>query len=128
MPERPRPPRLTGLPHLLAATRAALAGLRRLWAEAAFRQELAFGVAVVLAFAFSGVEGWAWAVFAGLFLLLVGVEAINTAIEVIVDRLSPEWSEFARDAKDLAGLAVACLILVNVGFVMMALWRAWVPG
>jgi diacylglycerol kinase (ATP) len=122
---RPRPPRLTGLAHLLAAIRAALAGVRKLWGEAAFRQESALALAVVGAFVLSGVPGWAYAVFAALFLMLVAVEALNTAIERIVDRLSPDWSEFARDAKDLAGLAVACVILVITGFVAWVLWRAW---
>jgi diacylglycerol kinase (ATP) len=43
-------------------------------------------------------------------LVLVAVEALNTAIEVLVDHLSPGWSQFSRDAKDLGSLAVACTI------------------
>ncbi len=127
-PPRPRPPRLTGAAHLLAATRAALAGLQRLLAEAAFRQELALALAVAAAFALAGVPGWAWAGAAGLFLLVVAVEALNTAIEEIVDRLSPDWSDFARNAKDLAGLAVACVLIVFSGFAALVLWQALAGG
>ena len=50
---------------------------------------------------------------AGLVLLLVATEALNTALEVLVDHLSPGWSAFAKDAKDLGSLAVACVVGVN---------------
>jgi diacylglycerol kinase (ATP) len=43
-------------------------------------------------------------------LLLIAVEALNTALEVLVDHLSPGWSQFAKEAKDLGSLAVACVI------------------
>ena len=43
-------------------------------------------------------------------LLLIAVEALNTALEELVDHLSPGWSEFAKHAKDLGSLAVACTI------------------
>lgn len=48
-----------------------------------------------------------------LFLLLIATEALNTSIEVVVDHLSPDWSEFAKNAKDLGSFAVACLLLAN---------------
>ncbi len=51
---------------------------------------------------------------AGLVLLLVATEALNTALEVLVDHLSPGWSEFAKDAKDLGSLAVACVVAINM--------------
>ena len=38
--------------------------------------------------------------------IAIGLEAI----EVLVDHLSPGWSQFAKDAKDLGSLAVACTI------------------
>ena len=46
----------------------------------------------------------------GMGLLLIAVEALNTAIEVLVDQLSPGWSAWAKEAKDLGSLAVACVI------------------
>ena len=54
---------------------------------------------------------------ASLWLLLIAVEALNTAVEAIVDHVSPHWSEAARDAKDLGSLAVMALILANAVFV-----------
>ena len=40
-------------------------------------------------------------------------EAINTAIEELVDRISPEISTVGRNAKDLGSFAVFCLLLAN---------------
>ncbi|MFN7025311.1 MAG: diacylglycerol kinase [Pseudorhizobium sp.] len=105
--------KLTGFAHVLAAASFSMGGLARLRQEAAFRQEIAAG------FGLSGVYLWL-AVDAGtaltaavLFLLLIAAEAFNTAIEVIVDRISPEISETGRHAKDLGSLAVFCLVLAN---------------
>ncbi|NCU20091.1 diacylglycerol kinase, partial [Candidatus Falkowbacteria bacterium] len=51
------------------------------------------------------------------------VEALNTAIECLVDQLSPDWAEFARDAKDLGSVAVACVIAAAalwLGYALLA--------
>lgn len=48
-----------------------------------------------------------------LFLLLMAVEALNTAVEVIIDKISPEISETGKRAKDLGSFSVMCLIIVN---------------
>jgi diacylglycerol kinase (ATP) len=111
----------TGLKHLFAAARYSSQGLTRLWKEAAFRHEvLAFGAGLVLL----GVIGAPvphYLIFAVLMLLLFAVEALNTAIEEIVDRVSPEFSSAARNAKDLGSFAVFCLLLANGGFVLYSL-------
>ena len=60
-------------------------------------------------------------IFALLFLLLLAVEALNTAVEVLVDRISPEWSQMAKDAKDLGSLAVGLVLLGIAGFVVWVL-------
>lgn len=111
----------TGLRHLFAAARYSAQGLARLWKEAAFRHEvLALGAGLVLL----GVIGAPfphYLIFAGLMLLLFAVEALNTAIEEIVDRVSPEFSSAARNAKDLGSFAVFCLLAANGGFVLFSL-------
>jgi len=50
---------------------------------------------------------------AALFLLLIATESLNTAIEVIIDRISPEISDVGKQAKDLGSLAVFCLLAIN---------------
>lgn len=37
---------------------------------------------------------------------LLAMEAVNTAIEVVVDKISPEQSKFGKSAKDLGSTAV----------------------
>jgi len=49
-----------------------------------------------------------------LVLLLLATEALNTAVEVIIDRISPEISDAGKQAKDLGSFAVFCLLAVNV--------------
>lgn len=110
---RPKPARKTGVAHFMAAAGYSIGGARRLLREAAFRQELLAlaGLAVV----FAGV-GASVPEFLGLLILSLGVlavEAVNTAIEELVDRASPEWSEFARDTKDMGSFAVMCLLVAT---------------
>lgn len=104
---------MTGPRHILAAAGYSLSGLRRLWAESAFRQELIGGAVIVGLMAWLGKPALDYLIFAVLFLILLAIEALNTAIESMVDHLSPEWQEFARDAKDLGSLAVMCLLIAH---------------
>lgn len=110
---QPRPARITGLAHLLAALGYSIGGLRRLWAETAFRLEVAGGAAGLVLFALGGAGLADYVLFGVLFSVLIAVEALNTAIEELVDHLSPDWSVFARNAKDLGSLAVFCLLVAN---------------
>jgi diacylglycerol kinase (ATP) len=116
-----KPSRKSGIAHFFAAAGYSAAGLRRLARESAFRQEVALilGLVVVLA-----VFEASLAEILGLLALglaLIAIEALNTALEVLVDHLSPGWSAFAKDAKDLGSLAVACMIGVVVLYSGVAL-------
>ena len=113
----------TGFSHLIAAATYSAAGARRLLGESAFRHELiAFGVAMVL-FTLVGASFFQYVAMAILFLLMIAFEALNTAIEEIVDRVSPEISEMGKHSKDLGSFAVFCLIIANAvyaGYVMIS--------
>ena len=52
--------------------------------------------------------------------LVIGSEALNTAIEKVVDIASPEWNEAARQAKDAAAASVLIFSLcaATVGIVI----------
>ena len=115
----------TGIRHFFAAAGYSLGGLRRLLGEAAFRQEaLAFAGGFVLLL-LSGAQFVQLMLFTGLMLLLFAFEAINTAIEEIVDRVSPEYSLAAKHAKDLGSFACMCVILINGGYVLYTLLSLW---
>ena len=112
-----KPERVTGAAHLFAAAGYSIGGLRRHWMETAFRHIIvALPIGSVLLYIMdAGVADFL--VFLVLFSALVAVEALNTAIECIVDHLAPQWEVFARDAKDLGSLATMCLLFAN-GFFM----------
>lgn len=110
---RPRPARVTGVAHLFAATRYSLAGLARLWHEAAFRHEMLAGCVIFVLFFLTGAALQQFVILAILVLATIVVEALNTAIECIVDYVSPDWSQAAKDAKDLGSLAVMCMLIAT---------------
>ena len=119
-----KPERATGIAHVFAAACYSIGGIRRLWQETAFRHIL-LGLALCLALlVFLGVGLVEYGIFFVLFLCLVAVEALNTAIECIVDHLAPNWEEFARDAKDLGSLATMCLLCANGVFLGVVIARS----
>ena len=84
--------------------------------EAAFRQDLAIfciGTAVALLLPINAL-GKGLLISSLIFILLM--EAANTAIEVIVDRISEDYHELSKKAKDIGSLMVA-LSLVNAGVI-----------
>lgn len=105
--------KLTGVAHFIAAATYSAGGLSRAWKEAAFRQEIAAGCGLAAIYLWIGIDPVTALAATILFLLLIAVEALNTAVEEIVDRISPEISETGRHAKDLGSLAVFCVILAN---------------
>lgn len=56
-----------------------------------------------------------------LFLFLLAIEALNTAVEVIVDRVSPEISPMGKQAKDLGSFAVMCVLIINISHLAFAI-------
>lgn len=115
------PLKFTGLAHLWSAAGYSAGGLARLAREAAFRQEILAGAGLALAYGVMDVTTAIRLSAAVLFLLLVAMEAVNTAIEEIIDRISPELSETGKHAKDLGSLAVFCLISTNSILLLYAL-------
>ena len=100
---------------LTNATRYSLDGLRFLLkSEFAARIELYFFLWVFPFLIFFDLPFEYLLSTAILFLLLLAIEALNTAVEVIVDRVSPEISPMGKQAKDLGSFAVMSALLVNL--------------
>ena len=78
---------------------------------------------VLLVFVLVGANLGEYLIATVLFFLLAAFETLNTAIEVIVDHLAPDWQEFARDAKDYGSLAVMFLLLSNGCFFAYVVWQ-----
>lgn len=117
----PKPPigtsspmdKVTGSRHLAAAFGYSLGGAARLLGETAFRHELLAAIGIFGGFAFVGASLSEYVSMGVLFLALIAAEALNTAIEEIIDRISPEWSRTGKNAKDLGSFAVFCLLTAN---------------
>lgn len=116
----------TGVRHFFAAAGYSWGGFRRLLKEAAFRQELLFFVVaqVILVAAGAGMEEILVSIF--LFLGLFAAEALNTAVEEVIDRISPELSNVGKHAKDLGSFAVFCMLVacgLHLAFILFS--RIW---
>lgn len=112
------PPR-AGLWHMVDAGRYSVAGFRRLMQETAARQEMAGGLVGVVVLFWAQASAAQWLGFGVLFAALLATEALNTAIEVLTDHISPGWSQAAKHAKDLGSLAVGLMVVANVALVGM---------
>ena len=120
---RQKPARVTGLAHVFAAAGYSIGGLRRLWQETAFPHiALALPISAAV-LALTGATVGDFCLLLVLFFGLVATEALDTAIECIVDHLAPEWEEFTCDAKDLGSLATMCLLGANAVFIASVVFR-----
>lgn len=110
----------------LASVGHAWRGLGVLLAEPNARIHLGAACAVLLLGLALQVTPQQWALLALSCALVLSAEALNTALEHVVDIASPEWSEGARRAKDVAaaGVLIASIGAVVVGLIVFGprLW------
>ena len=110
-------PNGTGLMRIIKATQCSILGFNAAFKhEAAFRQEVTL-VAIMTPIAWL-ITDTLWG-FVGLvvsLLLVLIVELLNTAVEVVVDRISLDHHELSGRAKDLGSAAVTLSLLI-VGIV-----------
>ena len=59
-------------------------------------------VLVILAGIIFNIAIWEWITCFILFGLVIGMECVNTALEIVVDMVSPKYNEAAGRAKDIA--------------------------
>lgn len=99
--------RPTGTRRLWLATLNSLRGLRDCYrSEAAFRQEVWIACVAVPAAFWLGRSNVERILLAGAVLLVMLVELLNTAVEVVVDRIGVERHHLSGFAKDLGSSAV----------------------
>ena len=113
----------TGLNRIWHAARYSIDGLRAGWGETAFRQE-ALAAIVLLPLAFWLGQSWVErALLAGVVLMVLIVELLNTCVETVIDRVGPEWHALSKRAKDIGSAAVFLSLLVCCGTWAGALWH-----
>jgi diacylglycerol kinase (ATP) len=110
----------TGADRLVHACLNSWNGLRTAYAgESAFRQEIWAGLVLVPAAFWLGRGPLEIALLVAAVLLVLIVELLNSAVETVVDRVSLEWHELSKRAKDIGSAAVLLALLLCGG-----LWLA----
>lgn len=114
-----------GLARVFAALFYSLDGLRSsLKHEEAFRQEVFLFILLLPALYYIPVSPQYKAIlFAGNCLVLV-VELLNSAVESVVDLVSPDYNILAKRAKDMGSAAVLLSIILAGGLWLAAMYSA----
>lgn len=79
--------------------------------EIAFRQEVALVIPHLLLLYLLDFSVMTWLFLSALLVAVIVLELVNTAIECVVDLVSPAYHELAGRAKDAASAAVGVLLL-----------------
>ena len=98
-------------------------GLRATWdVESSFRLEVYLVLVLGPLGLWLGDNPLERALLVGCLLLVLSAELLNSALEAIVDKVSPEFHEFAGRAKDMGSAAVFVLMLNVVLCWALVLW------
>ncbi|MBX2885585.1 MAG: diacylglycerol kinase [Granulosicoccus sp.] len=105
----------TGVRRLVAATRFSLAGLKATYStEEAFRQECWLAVCLIPIAVVIGESATDVAMMIASVLLLLITELLNTAVEIVVDRIGEEFHELSGRAKDAGSAAVLIALILMI--------------
>ena len=115
-------PGATGFRRIVDATGYTLKGLRAAWRnESAFRQESMLAVVLAPLAFWLGRSALEVGFLIATLAFVLTTELLNSAIEAVVDRASPELNELAGRAKDMGSAAVfVSLVTVLVAWSLIA--------
>jgi diacylglycerol kinase (ATP) len=114
----------TGIDRVIHAAGYSVAGLRAAYdSESAFRQESWLALVLVPLGLWLGRSWLEAAVLIGSVMLVLIVELLNSAVEAAIDRVSFEWHDLSKRAKDLGSAAVFLSLLLCAGIWLAALWQ-----
>jgi diacylglycerol kinase (ATP) len=112
-----------GLQRILGAARYSWAGLRAaVRHEAAFRQELALGLPLLLLAPWLAPGRWQLLAMVGSVVLVWIVELLNSGLEALADAQSVEHNPLLGRAKDLGSAAVMLSLLLVLFTWGLVLW------
>jgi len=115
-----------GWNRIVHATAYSLAGLGAAWRyESAFRQECMLALVLWPVAVWLGRTWVETTLLAGSVMLVLIVELLNSAIEAVVDRVSPDLHPLSKRAKDIGSAAVMLAIVTCALLWVSALWRLW---
>ena len=112
-----------GLNRLVLATQNSFRGIANCYRnESAFRQEVWAAFVLIPAGLWLGQTGIERMLLVGAVLLLMLVELLNSAVEVLVDRISTERHPLSGYAKDLGSAAVFFALVLLFSTWALILW------
>lgn len=107
------PPKVTGFKRFYYASVYSWQGVRAAYCnEPAFRYEAWTGAVLIPASFWVAATPLQWAALMAVYLLILTMELLNTAIEAVVDRAGMEYNPMAGLAKDLGSAAVTMTIFI----------------
>jgi diacylglycerol kinase (ATP) len=113
----------SGLKRIFSAFGYSMAGFKSAWrSEHAFRQELFVVVIATIAALLFPIPAWQKLLLIAVFVLVLIVELINSAIEAVVDRVSLERNPLSKNAKDFGSAAVLLTLMLAVATWLVILW------
>jgi diacylglycerol kinase (ATP) len=102
-----RPKKNSGIIRILYAFKYTFNGLRHaIMNEAAFRQEAMLFLVALIAIFFMPISSVIKLLLLITSIIVLIVELLNSAIEAVVDKVSPEYNDLAKQAKDMGSAAV----------------------
>ena len=118
-----------GFGRLVRAAGYSMAGYRAAWKnEEAFRQEIVLTVFIIPAGMLLGTTGVQRALLVGVWLVVIMIELINSAIEAVVDRVGTADHELSGRAKDLGSAAVLTSLVAGVMVWGFIAYERFFPG
>lgn len=113
----------SGIKRIFGAVFYSMEGFKSAWkGEHAFRQELAVVVVATVIALFLPLPGLQKLILIGVFVLVLIVELLNSAIEAVVDRVSLERNPLSKNAKDFGSAAVFLTFSLAAATWAVILW------
>jgi len=103
----------------------AFEGIRLATKERNMRFHLVCASIAILAGFFSKLSAVEWLILIITIALVIGLEMVNTAIENVVDLVSPEFHPLAKAAKDVAAGAVLVFAIASILIGMILFLPKW---
>jgi diacylglycerol kinase (ATP) len=119
----------TGIDRIVHAARNSANGLYAAYTgESAFRQETWLAVVMLPCAFWLGRTSIEVALLAATVFLVLIVELLNSAIEAVVDRVSFDWHDLSKRAKDIASAAVMLSLLLCAGIWLMVITQRFLAS
>lgn len=117
-------PNGTGFGRIIKAADCSRKGFAAAWVnEAAFRQEAGLTLAAIPFAWYLAADFGHFAILMGVWLLVIIVELLNSAIEALTDRVSLERHELSGRAKDMGSAAVTAALVFVALVWAAAIWQ-----